>query len=482
MVVGAESRDVPASILKPSDALAVGQLDIDAELPELLVEELHELGSVDSLGEAGVVLDLGSVGGKSSDQGLLHEQCLEPCASSVEGGRHSTSATADDDDIIIFDSLFHGFVSPIKNLPPWQMSEPRGQVIRRGLVELRSLLVLPPPGQDPEAEKGQELDQQGRDETAEELGQVDLGTGSEPGTGGSLGDGTGDCVSNTEEGEADPQLDIAFTHPDEGAGSTSASEDGSDSEDEGTDAHLKVDDVARHVVGAQTTEVGTELGCMLAEEEDCGQGESDDDSPGELGLTGEAGVAVGRCEAEAGALHDVAESESDDHEERSLGVGRSDDEGDDEEGDDQDACDDDLDPLVPELLLSCKPLPVGPLVGHGRHEELQQLSADCRAEEDEEEEEPGSQRELGQLGEESTDVAAASHLGTDTHQETADDGSEGLLVVLDVPDLPLGRQKAGDACAEQESDIGDGSAPETPQVLPTMQRAIAKMTMRTAPV
>ena len=145
------------------------------------------------------------------------------------------------------------------------------------------------------------------------------------------------------------------------------------------------------------------------------------------------------------------------HEERSLRVGGCDNCGDDEKQDDDHASNDDLDSLVPCLLLSSQSLPVRPLVGHWGHEELEQLSADSCTKENEEEEEPGSKRELGQLGEESSDVTAAGHLCSDTHRKTADDRSESLLVVLDVPDLPLCCEQTGDKGTQQESDVCEGS-------------------------
>ena len=91
-----------------------------------------------------------------------------------------------------------------------------------------------------------------------------------------------------------------------------------------------------------------------------------------------------------------------------------------------------------------------------RHEELQKLSTDCCAKEDEEEEEPGRQRELGQLGEEATDVTATSHLGTEAHKKTADDCGKSLLVVLDVPDLPLSGEKTGDCSTKHDPGVGEG--------------------------
>ena len=267
---------------------------------------------------------------------------------------------------------------------------------------------------------------------------------------------TAEEVSDTPEGEADPKLDIAFTHSDECAGCTTTCKNGSDTEEEGSDEELEADHAAGHVLSGEAGKIGTELVCMLAEEEDRRQCKSHDDSPGELRLAGEAGIPVGCSEAEARALEGIAETETDEHQKRGLGVGGCNDEGDDCADDDNRDSNDDLDLLVACLLLGSESLPVGSLVGHWRHEELQELSTDCCAKEDEEKEEPGRQRELGQLGEETSDVTATSHLGTEAHQKTADDGGQSLLVVLDVPDLPLGSKKTGHSGTEHNPGVGEG--------------------------
>ena len=118
MIVGPECGHIPSTIIETSDTLTVRKLDVDAELSELLVEKLHELGSIDSFRETGIVLDFTGICRKTSDERLLHEKCLKPCTARIEGSRHSTGTTADDDDIIIFNSLFHISLLEKKRMAP----------------------------------------------------------------------------------------------------------------------------------------------------------------------------------------------------------------------------------------------------------------------------------------------------------------------------------------------------------------------------
>jgi hypothetical protein len=74
--------------------------DLGAELLRLLLELGHELGALDAVGEAGVVLDLGGVHQLSADLDRARdEQRLEVRARRVDGGGESGGAGADDDDL-----------------------------------------------------------------------------------------------------------------------------------------------------------------------------------------------------------------------------------------------------------------------------------------------------------------------------------------------------------------------------------------------
>src|SRR5690606_37461020 len=105
-----------------------GQVDGDdvvvdhlgAELLGLDPHVLHEDRSVDAVGEAGEVLDLGSGGEGSADEdAAAEEQGIELGSGGVEGGGVSGRAGADDDDVAyLAHAVASGFSGAISAIRP----------------------------------------------------------------------------------------------------------------------------------------------------------------------------------------------------------------------------------------------------------------------------------------------------------------------------------------------------------------------------
>ena len=129
MVISSESGDIPSPVFQSCDTLAVCQLDVYTELPELLVKELHELCTVNSFRESGIILDFTCICCKTADKRLFHEKCLKACTACIQSSCHTAGTAADDNHIIIFNSFFHiKIISSLTEMsPPWARTFLRGK-------------------------------------------------------------------------------------------------------------------------------------------------------------------------------------------------------------------------------------------------------------------------------------------------------------------------------------------------------------------